>query len=104
MLEKVVKEDSKQRYHMLYKSLPVLGSSARVNDWWIRANQGHSLVRYLTSHISAFSDPLLYKPVDLYLEEISNPSQVKMAVHGTTLPAWEMICEYTMALCLILEA
>ncbi|KAG8799243.1 hypothetical protein FRC16_005480 [Serendipita sp. 398] len=42
--------------------------------WYIRANQGHSL-----------------KVEDLELSEIQDPSEIPIAVHGTTLEAWRAI-------------
>ncbi|KAG1743116.1 KptA family-domain-containing protein [Suillus lakei] len=42
--------------------------------WWIRANQGHSL-----------------KTVTLDMQPVTSALNVPMAVHGTTLSAWESI-------------
>ncbi|KLO17992.1 hypothetical protein SCHPADRAFT_820636 [Schizopora paradoxa] len=76
-LEKIVKEDSKMRYHLLFEPKgDASESSARMNPdcWWIRANQGHSL-----------------KDVKLDHAPLTDSGQVPMAVHGTTLSAWKSI-------------
>jgi RNA:NAD 2'-phosphotransferase (TPT1/KptA family) len=61
MLEKVVKEDPKNRFSLLYKLLPIPGSSSGSDVWWIRANQGHSLVRWPALHVSMFSEAFCLK-------------------------------------------
>ncbi|KAJ7483309.1 KptA family-domain-containing protein [Mycena latifolia] len=68
-LESVVKNDPKQRYHLLYEPRP---DSTR--SWWIRANQGHSM-----------SD------ISLDMKRITSIKEIPMAVHGTTMKAWEII-------------
>jgi 2'-phosphotransferase len=70
-LQEIVRKDQKQRFHLL--------SEPRTSDspsdiWWIRANQGHSL-----------------KTVTLDAQPITSASDIPMAVHGTTLKAWESI-------------
>ncbi|KAG0698236.1 KptA family-domain-containing protein [Suillus ampliporus] len=70
-LQEIVRQDQKQRFHLL--------SEPRTPDspsdiWWIRANQGHSL-----------------KTVTLDMQPIKSALDVPMAVHGTTLSAWEFI-------------
>ena len=67
-LQEIVKADKKNRFHLL--------AGAEANEWWIRANQGHSMADV----------KLELKPV-LSLADI--PSGV--AVHGTTKKAWEGI-------------
>ena len=37
-----------------------------------------------------------FKTVEVDLEEIVTVNRVKMAVHGTTLRAWELIGKYTL--------
>ncbi|KAJ7089896.1 KptA family-domain-containing protein [Mycena belliarum] len=69
-LESVVKNDSKQRYHLIYEARPDM-----TNAWWIRANQGHSM------------------DVSLDLKPLISAKLIPMAVHGTTLRAWEAICK-----------
>lgn len=76
-LEKMVQEDAKMRYHLLFEpQVNISESNARSNPdcWWIRANQGHSL-----------------KDVKLDHAPLSDSGQVPMAVHGTTLQAWTCI-------------
>ncbi|KAG1738887.1 KptA family-domain-containing protein [Suillus paluster] len=70
-LQEIVSRDQKQRFHLL--------SEPRTPDspsdiWWIRANQGHSL-----------------KTVTLDMQPITSALDIPMAVHGTTLSAWECI-------------
>ncbi|KAJ7708940.1 KptA family-domain-containing protein [Mycena rosella] len=68
-LESVVRNDSKSRYHLLYEPRP-----GTVSSWWIRANQGHSMT-----------------DISLDLRRIETASEIPMAVHGTSLRAWESI-------------
>jgi len=68
MLEKVVRNDKKNRYKMIQE----ISENGPV--WWIRANQGHSM-----------------EDVNINMEVIKSPSQIIMAVHGTTVAAWSKI-------------
>ncbi|TDL24010.1 hypothetical protein BD410DRAFT_786724 [Rickenella mellea] len=75
MLERIVQEDTKMRYHLLLNAdtnPDASGDAAQI--WWIRANQGHSI-----------------KSIKLDLTPITDSGQVPMAVHGTTLQAWAKI-------------
>lgn len=73
-LQEIVSKDQKQRFHLL----PEPRSSGSPSDiWWIRANQGHSL-----------------KTVTLDVQPITSASDIPMAVHGTTLNAWELIATH----------
>ncbi|EDR05123.1 uncharacterized protein LACBIDRAFT_153942, partial [Laccaria bicolor S238N-H82] len=65
----IVGKDSKQRYDLI-------SDSTDPNVWWIRARQGHSL-----------------KTVELDLKPILSATDIStgVAVHGTTLAAWESI-------------
>ncbi|KAJ7132382.1 KptA family-domain-containing protein [Mycena epipterygia] len=69
MLENIVRDDKKSRYHLLYE--PGTGT---INSWWIRANQGHSM-----------SD------ISLDMKRISSAKEIPMAVHGTSMSAWKLI-------------
>ncbi|KAF8238179.1 hypothetical protein L208DRAFT_1243941 [Tricholoma matsutake] len=79
MLQKVIREDRKKRFKLMYKLLLAPGSLSRTEMWWVRANQEHA-VRCLALHA-----------VDSDLTEIYNADRVKMVVHGTTMSAWESI-------------
>ncbi|KAF7345382.1 tRNA 2'-phosphotransferase [Mycena venus] len=68
-LETIVHNDSKQRYHLL-KELRRGGTEC----WLIRANQGHSIPDVMGG-----------------LTRIHWAWQVSMAVHGTSMKAWEAI-------------
>lgn len=68
-LERIVRNDKKSRYKMI-SELDEGGGQV----WWIRANQGHSI-----------------KGIEIEMQEITDPSQVIMAVHGTSKKAWEII-------------
>ncbi|THU88847.1 phosphotransferase KptA/Tpt1, partial [Dendrothele bispora CBS 962.96] len=59
-LEMIVKKDNKRRFVLSYETRAA-GSSGQVESCWIRANQGHSLVK------------------------------IPMAVHGTSEKAWQSI-------------
>lgn len=64
-VQQVVAEDNKTRFTLRQDADDV---------WWIRANQGHSLI------------------VDnLELERITDPSKYPVVLHGTYLPAWNKI-------------
>ncbi|KAG9309892.1 KptA family-domain-containing protein, partial [Chiua virens] len=71
-LQQIVKRDQKSRYHLLFE--PQTSESSGTDVWWIRANQGHSM-----------------KNVELDLKPILSASEIPMAVHGTTRPAWQSI-------------
>ncbi|KAF8074531.1 KptA family-domain-containing protein [Lyophyllum atratum] len=76
MMEKIVANDSKNRFHLFHEPRAPQGSSSHPNVWWIRANQGHTLT-----------------DVKLDLQPITDASQVKMAVHGTSVEAWKLIAK-----------
>ncbi|KAK2465468.1 hypothetical protein APHAL10511_002360 [Amanita phalloides] len=74
-LEEIVKQDQKQRFHLLHEpSSTETGTSSHLGSWWIRANQGHSL-----------------RNVEVDLKRILQADEIPMAVHGTTLQAWSLI-------------
>ncbi|KAG1898567.1 KptA family-domain-containing protein [Suillus fuscotomentosus] len=70
-LQEIVDKDQKQRFHLLAEPR---SSDSPSDIWWIRANQGHSL-----------------QTVTLDMQPITSALDVPMAVHGTTLSAWELI-------------
>ncbi|KAJ6616986.1 KptA family-domain-containing protein [Mycena sp. CBHHK59/15] len=72
MLEKIVREDQKSRYHLVYGA-----HGSATSCWWIRANQGHSM-----------SD------IEVDLKRIKSPREIPMAVHGTSMRAWELISKH----------
>ncbi|SCV71121.1 BQ2448_2709 [Microbotryum intermedium] len=78
-LQRIVAENEKQRF-MLQKE-PKSGGAAPTTEeeefeWWIRANQGHSV------------------QVDsLELKSIQNADQVPVMVHGTTYKLWPTIAQ-----------
>ncbi|KAJ3767703.1 KptA family-domain-containing protein [Lentinula raphanica] len=65
-LQQIVEADSKQRYSLVCEN----------DDWWIKANQGHSI-----------------KAVELELKPILTVEDIptRTAVHGTTKKAWQSI-------------
>ncbi|KAJ7572311.1 KptA family-domain-containing protein [Mycena floridula] len=67
MLERIVKQDGKQRYHIYLE--PGQG-------WWICANQGHSMIN-----------------VELDLRPITFDN-IPVAIHGTSEKAWENISQH----------
>ncbi|KAJ7366897.1 KptA family-domain-containing protein [Mycena albidolilacea] len=71
-LQEIVKADAKQRYDLVFEE----GADSEAGVWWMKANQGHSI-----------------KAVKLDLVPISSASDLPtgIAVHGTTLAAWESI-------------
>ncbi|KAF8586370.1 hypothetical protein K439DRAFT_1341045 [Ramaria rubella] len=69
-LERIVQDDVKKRYNLLYEP----GAEGMDGLWWIRANQGHSI-----------------ENVVIEMVEVTNLSQVSMAVHGTNKTAWNRI-------------
>ncbi|THH10352.1 hypothetical protein EW145_g1381 [Phellinidium pouzarii] len=75
-LERIVQHDPKSRYHLLFEPTSVENSETEKSIWWIRANQGHSLM-----------------DIDLKLADITDAGQIPMAVHGTTRMAWARIEE-----------
>ncbi|KIJ55657.1 hypothetical protein M422DRAFT_151974 [Sphaerobolus stellatus SS14] len=68
-LERVVRNDNKSRYKMILEP-----DESNVPVWWIRANQGHSI-----------------NNIQVEMKEVTDPSDIIMAVHGTTRKAWEFI-------------
>lgn len=80
-IARIVRENSKQRYTLTYKpdnlgaEQPEFTSTSNLEDWFIRANQGHSL-----KTVEVSLTPLL-KPDDF-------PDNV---IHGTNHTAWEKI-------------
>ncbi|KAJ7186718.1 KptA family-domain-containing protein [Mycena filopes] len=77
-LEKVIRYDRKPQYHLVYEPWDGVGSS-----WWIRGN-----------YASARRVPE-YSAVDtsLDLRRLTSATQVPTLVHGTTLKAWEAVCQ-----------
>jgi len=71
-LQRIVENDSKQRYMLLEGPDEAAPTGGAV--WWIRANQGHSL-----------------KEVNVDLKPILSAADIPMAVHGTSRTAWESI-------------
>ncbi|KAG7093477.1 hypothetical protein E1B28_007152 [Marasmius oreades] len=71
-LQSIVQADAKQRY-----SLTSEKNGSGVEEWWIKANQGHSL-----------------KSVQLELQPILSLSDIPsgLVIHGTNKMAWEAIC------------
>ncbi|KAF9649213.1 hypothetical protein BDM02DRAFT_3268915 [Thelephora ganbajun] len=69
-LQSIVKEDNKQRYHLVQD----VDQDGTPSDWIIRANQGHSL-----------------KTVEVEDKDILSAEEVPMAVHGTNKKAWASI-------------
>ncbi|KAF9785239.1 KptA family-domain-containing protein [Thelephora terrestris] len=69
-LQSIVKEDNKQRYHLVQD----VDQDGVPSHWIIRANQGHSL-----------------KTVEVDSREILSADEVPMAVHGTNRKAWASI-------------
>ncbi|KAJ3076749.1 tRNA 2'-phosphotransferase 1 [Podochytrium sp. JEL0797] len=61
--QQAVAESEKQRFLMKEEE----------GEWWIKANQGHSL------------------KVQVELEEIKDPSEIPIVIHGTYLRFWESI-------------
>ncbi|GET54835.1 tRNA 2'-phosphotransferase Tpt1 [Rhizophagus irregularis DAOM 181602=DAOM 197198] len=68
-IQQVVNENDKQRFHLFERK------SEGVSTWWIRANQGHSMVGVK----------------DLELIQITNPSEFPQVIHGTNLESWRKI-------------
>ena len=59
MLERIVQEDAKMRYHLLLEP-DQTGTSSDI--WWIRANQGHTMkVFYFTCSLCI--EGTYYEPV-----------------------------------------
>ncbi|KAF8235217.1 hypothetical protein L208DRAFT_1257876 [Tricholoma matsutake] len=70
-LQEIVKADAKQRYELVLEGL-----DSGAGEWWIRANQGHSI-----------------KSVKLELKPIVTVRDIPtgVAVHGTSRKAWNAI-------------
>lgn len=66
MLEKIVKEDPKQRFN-LYRDLAT-------SAWWICANQGHTI-----------------PDIELDMRRMDRDAVLPLAIHGTTEQAWKQI-------------
>ena len=58
--------------------------------WWIRANQGHS-VEVRIQYLTVYSFNLRTQVLDLGAVLIQSATDIPMAVHGTTVKAWEEI-------------
>ncbi|KAK4056780.1 tRNA 2'-phosphotransferase [Microbotryomycetes sp. JL221] len=71
-LERIVKDNAKQRFTMRPEPTGPDGSE----QLWIRANQGHSV-----------------KVESLELKQIENASDVPVMVHGTSYKLWPKICK-----------
>ncbi|KAJ8095060.1 tRNA 2'-phosphotransferase [Marasmius tenuissimus] len=77
-LEKIVQMDRKQRFTLSFEphgSAAGPSSQPHMDSWWIRANQGHSMI--------AVSN--------LELRRITSSDEIPMAVHGTSTEAWKTI-------------
>ncbi|KAL0078934.1 phosphotransferase KptA/Tpt1 [Phycomyces blakesleeanus] len=61
-IEYVVRDNDKQRFHLMFED----------DQWWIRANQGHSI-----------------EVKDIALDRIIDPPPV--VIHGTKLACWDLI-------------
>ncbi|KAJ8103813.1 phosphotransferase KptA/Tpt1 [Lipomyces tetrasporus] len=72
-IRRVVDTNSKNRFKLEYRALDGLETANPDNPtgWWIRANQGHSVV-----------------VTDLDLEPITDTESCPVAVHGTYLGTW----------------
>nr|CAG8433910.1 7405_t:CDS:2 [Entrophospora candida] len=68
-IKKLVKENDKQRFTLKQET-----SDDNITEWWIRANQGHTL-----------------EVNDLELEKITDSTQYLNVVHGTYLKNWKDI-------------
>ncbi|KAL8279346.1 hypothetical protein RQP46_008158 [Phenoliferia psychrophenolica] len=68
-LEQIVKDDKKGRY--LMRKEP---EGDENGEWWIRANQGHSVV-----------------VESLELERVTKADEVPVVVHGTMFKLWDVI-------------
>ncbi|KAJ7603988.1 KptA family-domain-containing protein [Mycena polygramma] len=75
MLEKVVREDQKSRYHLAYEPWYCRNAS-----WWIRANPEHRE-----------SDTM--EDTSLDLKRIRSAKELPVAFHGTSLSAWQTIAQ-----------
>ncbi|EIN09458.1 hypothetical protein PUNSTDRAFT_51732 [Punctularia strigosozonata HHB-11173 SS5] len=70
-LERLVQDNDKQRYTLVCEPE---GAKTGNDIWWIGARQGHSM-----------------KQVQTNLKPITSASEIPMAVHGTSLVAWDSI-------------
>lgn len=93
-LRSIVNNDRKTRYTLFYASsssssgsvapdapapaLQEAETSDASGEWWIRANQGHSL------EMDAIEDGM---------KKVTEASQAGEAVHGTRSALWDAICE-----------
>ncbi|KAJ6589136.1 KptA family-domain-containing protein [Mycena capillaripes] len=75
MLEKVVRDDQKSRYHLAYEPWYCKNSS-----WWIRANPHNRE-----------SDTM--DDTSLDLKRIISAKEIPIAFHGTSLSAWKVISQ-----------
>jgi 2'-phosphotransferase len=73
VLQEIIKKDAKKRYDLLFEATSD-ATGAETGVWWVRANQGHSI-----------------KTVQLELQPVLSSADIAMAVHGTTLHAWQSI-------------
>ncbi|KAJ7034775.1 KptA family-domain-containing protein [Mycena alexandri] len=78
MLEKVVRDDQKARYHLVYEPWEGLGSS-----WWIRSSEAWA--REVPRQAPA--------DTSLDLRRLTSALQIPTVLHGTTLKAWEAISQ-----------
>ena len=67
-IENIVKNNDKKRYQL----------QKELDGWYIRAVQGHTL-----------------EVTDLELVQIQYPTEVPMAIHGTTLEAYDKISKFS---------
>jgi 2'-phosphotransferase len=90
MLQRIVEDDSKQRYMLLEgpdETAPTAGAV-----WWIRANQGHSLEVTYPCVCRTETTLTPTQEVKLDLKPILSAADIPMAVHGTSRAAWKSIC------------
>ncbi|KAG8994622.1 hypothetical protein FRB93_001537 [Tulasnella sp. JGI-2019a] len=82
-IQDIVASNDKQRFSLICESTasssiasptPENPEQPHIGDWWIRANQGHTL-----------------EVEDLECIEIMEASEIPMAVHGTNMKAWALI-------------
>ncbi|KAF7361237.1 Trna 2-phosphotransferase 1-like [Mycena sanguinolenta] len=72
-LEKVVRQDQKSRYHLAYEPW-----YNKTSSWWIRANPESR---------ESETNP----DTSLDLRRLRSPKEIPVAIHGTSLRAWESI-------------
>jgi len=85
-LREVVDNNEKKRFTLLFEPIPAVeesleghtplasASSSAEGTWWIRANQGHSI-----------------QVEDLELQEAVSAEEIPLAIHGTSMQAWNAI-------------